>query len=234
MATRTPERSPQGLLATVPLFAHLAPDELEALARHLQVRHLVAGTPVFRRGDAGEALYIVRNGEVRISVASAEGKELVLAMLGPGDFFGELALFDGDPRSADAIAAEDTTLLVLWRDQFRRLLEASPALAASALAALSRRLRRSDLLIEDLAFLDVRARLARVLLDLAARKGVPGPEGVVIAARLTQRDLAALVGATRESVNKWLRACERDGLVRRARGRLVLPDVGGLHALLRQ
>lgn len=213
-----------GLLAQVPLFAQLTAEELEGLATLLRRHRYGAGEVVFHEGDAGTALYVIEEGEVKIVLGSPEGKEVVLGLFGRGDFFGDLALLDGEPRSADAVAKEDSQILILRREDFLRFLADKPRVAAGLLAVLSRRLRRTDQLVHDAAFLDVRARLVKVLLELGETRGQPGPQGVVIASRLTQADLANMVGATRESINRWLRYYEQHGLVQHHRGRLVLTD----------
>ncbi len=226
-------RSPMAtkdLLAQVPLFAELAADDLAAVAAALRPHRYRSGEVVFHEGDAGTALYIIEEGEVKIVLGSPEGKEAVLSLLGRGDFFGELALLDGQPRSADAVTTVASHLLILDRDHFLRLLAEHPRFAASLLAAMSRRLRRTDQLVHDAAFSDVRTRLIRVLLELAQSRGKPGTEGVVITSRLTQSDLADMVGATRESVNKWLRYYTQRGFLRHDRGQMTLVNPQALRA----
>jgi CRP-like cAMP-binding protein len=147
---------------------------------------------------------------------------MVLALLGPGDFFGELALLDGQPRSADAVAVEETRLLLLQREGFLRVLEARPGLAIQVLRVLSERVRRDTQLLEDAVFLDVPGRLAGVLLRLAEASGESPVAERVVPVRLSQTALASMVGATRESVNTWLRAFEEGGLIRRAGRQIVL------------
>ncbi len=213
------------LLAQVPLFAALTPEELRSLGVLLRRRRYAAGEVIFHEGDAGTALYIIENGEVKIVLGSAEGKEVVLGLLGPGDFFGELALLDGEPRSANAVAREACALLLISREDFLRFLVDQPRVAVSLLAVLSGRLRRTDQLVHDAAFLDVRSRFIRVLLNLVQTRGQAGPRGIVITSRLTQTDLANMVGATRESINKWLRYYEAQGLVHHQRGRLTVVNL---------
>lgn len=206
------------VLSRVPFFAGVPADELEKLASSLQRRTVRAGKAVFRQDDPGSSLYVIESGVVKVQRTSPEGKEVILTILGPGDFFGELALLDGEPRSADAVAKEDTALLVLERDDFLAFLDRAPAVATKLLAALSRRLRRTDQLVQDAAFLDVPARLARALLQLSE-----SPEA---ATGLTQSELAAMVGASRESVNRWLQFYRRRGLIESASGsiRVLQPD----------
>jgi len=222
--------TPRDLLVRSPLFGQLAPAELENVAALLRRRRYRTGEPVFREGDPGAALYVVETGEVKILLGGAEGKEVVLSLLGPGEFFGELALLDGEPRSADAVATVPTDALVLPREDFLRLLREMPSVAVNVLAGLSRRLRRTDRLVHDAAFSDVRTRVTRLLVELAETRGKAAPGGVVIGPRLTQCDLASMVGATRESINKCLRSYAAQGLVRHERGRLVLPNLERLRA----
>ena len=222
--------APRDLLVRSPLFSQLAPTELDKIAALLRRRRYRADEPVFREGDPGTALYIVDTGEIRILLGGADGKEVVLSLLGSGEFFGELALLDGEPRSADAVATVPTELLILPRDDFLRLLREVPAVAVNMLAALSRRFRRTDRLVHDAAFSDVRTRVTRLLIELAETRGRPGPAGVTIGPHLTQGELASMVGATRESINKCLRSYAAQGLLRHERGRLVLLNVERLRA----
>ena len=221
--------TPRELLVRSPLFAQLSTAELEKVAALLRRRRYRPGEPVFREGDPGTALYVVETGEVKIVLGGADGKEVVLSLLGPGEFFGDLALLDGEPRSADAVATGPTQALVLPREDFLRLLRESPSVAVNVLAALSRRLRRTDRLVHDAAFSDVRTRVTRLLVELAETRGEPVPGGVAIP-RLTQSDLASMVGATRESINKCLQYYVAQGLIRHERGRLVLTNVERLRA----
>jgi len=220
------------LVAHVPLFAGLAPAELGRLAALTRRRRYRAGDTVFHEGDAGTALYLVQEGEVKIVLTSAEGKEVVVALLGRGDVFGEFALLDGAPRSADAVTTVASDLLSIERTEFLRFLTEQPQVAVSLLAELSRRLRRTDRMVHDAAFLDVRTRLVRVLLDLADTRGQAGPRGVTIASQLTQTDLATMAGTTRESVNRWLRYYVEQGLLRYDRRRLTVVDPERLRAEL--
>ena len=209
-------------LEQVKLFAGLAAEDLVALAANLQRRRYGKGQFIFQQGDPGLCLYLVESGKVKIASFSSEGKGLVLNLLGPGDFFGELALLDGEPRSADAVAQEPCQLLLLQRDDFMDFLEARPHVAIKLLATVSRRLRHTTQQAEDIIFFDLPARLARVLLELAEAERTSVEGEWVIASRPTQAELAEMVGATRESVNKWLGAYEEQGLVRRERNQLVI------------
>jgi CRP/FNR family transcriptional regulator, cyclic AMP receptor protein len=213
-------------LAQMALFAGFADEDLSIIAACLVPGTYGRGELIFRQGDPGTSLYVIERGQVKIRLLSAQGQELMLAILGPGDFFGELAVLDGEPRSADAVALEPSRLLVLQRQDLRRDLEARPRIAVQLLSALSRRLRQADGVIQDAAFLNLAGRLAKVLLGLAETHGQSGHAGVLISLRLTQVELAAMVGATRESVSKWLGAFERSGLIQRRSGRITIlrPD----------
>ncbi len=220
--------SARSILAQVPLFAGLSREQLEALARSLRSRQYPRGSIVFHQGDPGTTLYIIEDGEVKLTVLSSEGKEIVLALLGVGGFFGELTLIDGEPRSATAVAKTACQLLALERDHLLRFLEDHPRAGMGLMAALSRRLRRTTEQVQDAAFLDGPTRLAKALLELTEARGRPGPDGVVRAPRLTQDDLAEIVGGTRESINRWLRIFAQQGLVRRQRGFVTILQPEGL------
>ena len=220
-----PVLDPQ-VLRQVPLFAALSSDDLATLATSLRRRRYPRGALIFVAGDPGTQLYLIERGRVKIGLTSSEGQEVVLTTLGPGDFFGDLALLDGEPRSADASALEDCQLLLLAREEFLHFLEAHPRVAVALLAVLSRRLRRNAQLVQDAAFLDLPARLASVLLQLTQAPGEPADQGEPSTAQVTQAELAGRIGATRESVNRWLGIYERQGLIRRQRGAITVlrPD----------
>ncbi len=210
------------LLAQVPIFEHLGSSELEHLSSLLHARRYPRGEVIFHQGDVGTALFIIRKGQVAIRLSSPDGKEATLALLERGDFFGELALLDGEPRSTDAVAREETELLSLQRESFHLFLASSPQVAQGLLASMSRLVRRVTQLVHDATFLDARTRLVRVLLELARSQGQPGPDGVVIPQKLTQLELAHLCGLTRESINKWLRFFVREGLLSYEGGQITL------------
>jgi CRP/FNR family cyclic AMP-dependent transcriptional regulator len=212
------------MLRSVPLFANLADDDLDLLAGDLRRRRYARGQIIFAAGDPGDNLYLVESGTVKLAFTSAEGREVILDLMGPTDFFGDMALLDGESRSADAIALEPSVLCLLGRDQFLRFLEHRPRAAIVLLAFLSGRLRRDARLLQDAAFLDVPARLARTILRLAKR----GADGVTRTPRLTQTDLAGITGTTRETLNKWLGFYEDEGLIRRERGSIAVVDADRL------
>lgn len=220
--------SRSAILAQVPLFAGLAAAVLDALGACLRPIRARRGATIFLTGDPGDSFYVVEQGRVKIALTSPDGREVVLTLLGPTDFFGDLALLDGEPRSADAFALEECRLLVLRRSDFLSFLDAHPAVSRELLAVLSRRLRRNAQLIQDAAFQGVPGRLARLLLQLAEQEVQPDQSRPRISSRLTQSELAAMVVASRESVNKALRAFERQGLIGHEQGAIVLLDPSGL------
>jgi len=207
------------LLQKLPILAGLSVDQIEELESALRPRRYQKGEVVFHRDDPGDSLYIIDDGAVRIGLTSSDGREVTLTVLGTGGFFGELALLDGEPRSADAVAVEPTRLLRLQRETFLRFLEGHPATAPVLLATMSRQIRRLTDQVYDAAFLDLPSRLAKAILNLAVAAG-GGPDGVSL--RLTQTELASMVGATRESVNKWLRFYQRRGIIRLGRGTIAV------------
>ncbi|MCE9671195.1 Crp/Fnr family transcriptional regulator [Myxococcus stipitatus] len=210
------------ILSQVSIFERLDAHALESLSSLLRPRRFSKGDVVFRQGDVGRSLYVIQQGEVAIRLCSHEGKEVILALLSRGDFFGELALLDGEPRSTDAVAREDTELLSLQREDFQRFLDTRPQLALGLLATLSRMVRHVTRLVHDTHFLDARERLVRVLLELARHQGQRATDGVVIPQRFTQTEIASLCGLTRESANKWMRFFVREGLLAYEGGRITL------------
>lgn len=207
------------ILKSVSLFADLDDSHLARLAACLRSRHYVRGQIIFAEGDPGRSLCIVKSGKVNAVTSSPDGKELVLNTFGPGDIFGELALLTSGPRSADAVAQEPSHLFLLARNDFLAFLEAHPRVAIALLAIVSRKLQHTTQQVQDVSFLDVPARLARTLLDLAT--AAPMREGSQ-SCRITQLELAARIGATRESVNKWLGTFADQGLIEHERGRVTI------------
>jgi CRP/FNR family transcriptional regulator, cyclic AMP receptor protein len=206
----------------VPLFEGLPAATLTQLAALAQRRAFKRGEVIFHKGDPGDTLFVITRGQVKIVLPSETGEEAVIGVLDVGDFFGELSLIDEQARSATIVATQVTETLVLRRVQFLQFVVAHPELAIQVLRVLSRRLRDADAFIEDAVFLDVPARLAKKLLELAQQYGKSTPEGTLITLRMTQQELATMVGATRESVNKHLRAYQARGIVEVDRQKITL------------
>ena len=216
------------LLQKVPLLAALTDADREALAAAVTRRRYRRAETIFQKDEPGHSVYIVERGSVRIYVPSPQGNDLVLAVLVAGDFFGDLSLLDGRPRSASAAAMSETILLGLERTDFIALITSRPEAAMAVLEAVSRRLRETDEMAADLAFLDVPGRLAKKLLDLAASNGVQKSSGVLIDLAVTQEELANMIGVTRESVNRNLSDFKKMGLVTNQGRKLIVKDAARL------
>jgi CRP/FNR family transcriptional regulator, cyclic AMP receptor protein len=187
-----------------PLFNALDDEAASALRASMTESRLRRGETLFHEGDSGDKLYIVTDGKVKLGRSSSDGRENLLAILGPGQMFGELSLFDPGPRSATVTAVTDTTFLSLSHEDLLRWLEGRPAVARGLLLQLASRLRKANDVAADLVFSDVPGRVAKALLDLSRRFGVQSEEGIHVVHDLTQEELAQLVGASRETVNKAL------------------------------
>ncbi|GJD96662.1 Crp/Fnr family transcriptional regulator [Methylobacterium iners] len=202
------------LLAANTFFASLGPEALSSIAALCITRRLEAGQTLFLKGDPGDALYAIRRGQVRITTDKADGQNLTLNLLGSGDVFGEVALLDGQSRTATAIASEPTDLFVVLRRDFLALLARQPSVAVQVIELLCARIRWMSTQAEDTAFLPLDRRLGRRLLSLAIDYGNE--------IEISQEDLASFVGATRESVNRHLQVWKRAGIVGLSRGRITL------------
>ena len=225
----------EDLIRDVPLLARLPEPDLRALASQGHIHSYRMGAVIFSEGDPGESLHIVVEGGIRITVLSGAGVEATVALLGPGEFVGHLALLDGRPRSASALAAaQPTRTLVVTREDFLGWLAERPQAAFALLETLSLLLRSTDEALADLAFLDLPHRLAKRLLNLAAAHPEVqvrdhGSDGVRL--RITQAELASMLGVSRESVNKQLNVLAHQGSVRLGRGNVTLLDPEALRSL---
>ena len=212
-------------LAAVPLLAPLPAAELEALARLARERMAANGEWLFRRGDPGDYLLVVLAGELRVSVSGVDGREQILRTLGPGDVVGEIALLDGRPRSADAVAVTRVRLLVVDRRSVLNEIAHNGEFALALMRLLCNRLRATSSALEAMLFHDSGTRLAAALLQLSG-----GREGARV--DLTQSQLGEIVGAARETVNKKLRSWEKEGVVTLSPGRIIVELLAKLTALL--
>ena len=210
------------IISRIPLFEGLSPEEQEELRAMMTQTTLRRGETLFNEGDSGDRLYILLSGKVK------HGRENLLAVLGPGEIVGELTLFDPGPRSTTATAVAPTELLTLDHNQLMTFVESHPQLAKDMLRALAQRLRRTNTALADLVFSDVPGRVAKALLDLADRFGSPTDDGVHVPHDLTQEELAQLVGASRETVNKSLAEFVSRGWIRLEGRAVTLLDVDRL------
>jgi CRP/FNR family cyclic AMP-dependent transcriptional regulator len=228
-----PSASAATLIRQIPLFAELDEAAILRLAERCVSRTVGAGHVLFITGDECRGLYIIETGRVRIYRTNSEGREQVLHVEGPGRPVAELPLLDGGPYPASAVALEETRLAFLPRADFESLYRTNPDIAQAIIRALGRRLRHLVHVTETLAFRDVAARLALLLVGYAERTGRETPEGIELTLDRTQEELAIEIGAARESVSRAMKQLRRKGLVRRIdRDRLLVPDVSRLRALL--
>jgi CRP/FNR family cyclic AMP-dependent transcriptional regulator len=212
-------------LATVPLFKSLDAVERERFAELVREKGYPKGSVIVFEDDPGDALFVIRAGRVKVVLLADDGREVILGLLGVGEHFGELSLIDDQPRSAHVIAMEDSSILVLRRDDFRRRVEANPVVAWALLQELSRRLRRADVTIGNLVLLDVPGRIARLLLDASLECG-----NDLIDKPLTHQTIAQVIGASRETVSRALRDFQENGWVSTERRRIRLLDKVALRA----
>ena len=206
-------------LATIPLFSGLQRDELQKFADLTRERSYPKGSVILFQDDPGDSLFVLRAGRVKVVLIGEDGREVILGVLEPGAHFGELALIDDQPRSAHVIAMDDSQLLILRREDFRRRVESNPTVAWALLTELSRRLRRADVKIGGLVLLDVPGRIARLLLDLVDESG-----GAAIDKPLTHQTIAQMIGASRETVSRAMKEFQDAGLITVERRRIAVGD----------
>ena len=206
-------------LESVSIFGRLTPEERRTFAALAREHRYPRGALIVRQGDPGDALYVVRSGAVKVSVVGEDGREVILDTLDQGDHFGELALIDGQPRSAHVVAIEPAVLLVLRREDFRREVERQPRVAWALLEELSRRLRDADEKITGLVLLDVPGRISRLLLDLSSET-----TNGTIEKPLTHQTIAQMIGASRETVSRAMKEFQQEGLIRVERRRIAVAN----------
>ena len=210
------------------LFQAMRPDEVDAILRMGIERRFKRGQTIFQKDDPGSSMMAVLSGRIRIGAMSMDGKEITLNIIDVGEVNGEIALLDGKPRSADAVAIEDTRVLVIERRDFVPFLEKNQDLTLRLLAVLCEKLRNTSEALGDLVMFDLPARLGRTLIKLAGDYGRTTPNGIRIGMKLSQSDLSRLVASSRESVNKQMRAWEDEGIVDKEGGLLVIRRLGEL------
>ena len=220
-----PISSPQQLLNKIPLFNSLSDSDLESLSECVRLQSLKKGQTLFRKGDEGSSLYIIKQGTIKIVLPSRLGDEVIVTIFSEGDFFGEMALFDGKPRSADALAMESTKIYILSRKDFLLFLHSNINAMESILSQLTKRLRDTDDFLEGTCFLNVSARLAKKLLDLAGSYGRQDADSVYIDLDLTQKELGDMIGSTRESINKELKILRDKGLITNQENKIQIIDM---------
>ena len=210
------------IISNARIFGSLNSEDIKALAKMGEKRQWRKGSQIISEGDEGDAIYLVLSGKVKVVLYGEEGREIVLSTMKEGDIFGEMALFDGEPRSANVEAIEDAECFVIRGDNLLKYIKNHPAVALNFLSHLSRRLREADRKIGGLALLDVCGRIAHTLLGIAnAGNGIQG-KGVVTIERLTHEEIAAMIGSSREVVSRALKKMAQEGYVKIEKERFTL------------
>ncbi|MUH46309.1 MAG: cyclic nucleotide-binding domain-containing protein [Actinobacteria bacterium] len=212
-------------LMHAPLFVALDPEGAAALRASLTERAVSKGDVVFHEGEPGDRMYVILEGKVKLGQSSNDGRESLLAILGPGEMFGELSLFDPGQRTSTATALTDAVVLALSNEQLKPWLAGRPEVATALLQALARRLRRTNEAMADLVFSDVPGRVAKALMDLGEKFGEITTEGLMVTHDMTQEEIAQLVGASRETVNKALADFAQRGWIRLESRQVMILDV---------
>ena len=223
MAPRMNDHVDEAVIRKAPIFSGLDASAADALRASMNLVKLRKGQSLFKEGDDGDHLFVVSSGKVKLGTKSIDGRENLLMILGPGDMFGELSLFDSGPRTATATAVTDSKLLALGQDKVIPWVKEHPEVSLQLLARLASRLRRTNEVVGDLVFSDVPGRVAKALIDLGVKFGDKRSEGLFVNHDLTQEELAQLVGASRETVNKALADFAQRGWLRlEARSVMIL------------
>lgn len=230
MPPMQPGEDTAALLASVEVFAHLEDRELEEVARVAVPRSFDRGEVVFREGDRGDTCYVVRSGSIviRRDHGSGTGRTITLAEFRSGAFFGELAMFGGEVRSATAEALEETTLIALLGGDMQRVMRASPEIALKMLGGLADRLRLANERLMQQSFQTVSGRVAGALLGQAVARQAEGAGETDVLVQVTQAEIAQLAGTSRESASRFLASLEREGVVRLGRGKVIVHEPGRL------
>ncbi|PIQ27303.1 Crp/Fnr family transcriptional regulator [bacterium (Candidatus Blackallbacteria) CG17_big_fil_post_rev_8_21_14_2_50_48_46] len=206
------------------LFNNLSREELNQLAQIARERKFDRGQVIFYEGDLGGSLYIIVTGSVKIVIMSDDGREHILGLLHEGDFFGEVSLIDGEPRSATAIALENVNVVMISRDDFIRLLRENPEMSLKIMVTLCERLRKTDKHVESLAFLSAPGRVAQVLLNLAETHASGQDKNITVSHKITRQEFASLAGTSRETLTRVLMDFQDDGLIKLEKNKIHIYD----------
>jgi CRP-like cAMP-binding protein len=215
----------QELLRSVPIFSELSEADFASLAKVANRRRYPKDSVVFFENEQGDFFFMILEGRIKVTILGDDGREVILSLLGSGDFFGEMALLDNEPRSATAIAVEDSELLSLHRNDFQSVLSDNRSIMVGLIKVLTARLRRANHQISTLALLDVYGRVARVIVDMAREEGRRLKDGRIAFRRATHQEIANRIGTTRETVTRMLKDLERQGMIHiEGREIIVQPD----------
>jgi len=214
----------EDLLRQVPLFSGLDEEDIQSLIGAVTRRKYPKDAVIFFESDPGDAMFMIISGRVKVTILSDDGREIILSILSDRDFFGEMALLDNEPRSATAIAVEDTEVAVIHQKDFLSIVEKRPRVAINLLSALSDRLRKANHQIGSLALLDVYGRVAGVLLEMASDTGIRLKDGRIRFRRPTHQEIANMIGATRETVSRTISDLHRQGYIEIAGKNVIIQD----------
>jgi CRP/FNR family cyclic AMP-dependent transcriptional regulator len=206
------------------LFNNLSKEELTQLAQIARERRFDRGQVIFYEGDLGGSLYIIVTGSVKIVIMADDGREHILGLLHQGDFFGEVSLIDGEPRSATAIALDNVSVVMISRDDFIRLLRENPEMSLKIMVTLCERLRKTDKHVESLAFLSAPGRVAQVLLNLAESHAPGQDKNITVSHKITRQEFASLAGTSRETLTRVLMDFQDDGLIKLEKNKIHIYD----------
>src|SRR3954454_23730512 len=213
-----------GLLRQVPVFEALGPEDLRRVADVAVPRRFAAGQVIFREGDASDTCYVVRTGHTRALRENTDGRMIALAHFGPGDIFGELAMFDAERRSATVETLDAVQSIAVAGSDMRRLLRQHPDIAVKLLVGVARRLREANERLTRQSFQTVQSRVAGVLIDLVGKAQAEGAGARDVELKVTQAEIAQLAGSSRESASRFLAVLERAGIITQGRGRIAVHD----------
>lgn len=231
---RVDERKIPQQLEKVPLLSVLSAEQRAELAQRMRPRRFNTDQTIFMQGDDGDCMYLLLDGTIKVVSETPSGREVTLALLGPGSFFGDMALLDGEPRSASTYAVEPAQAMVLHRADFFAFLDGTPGAARSLLGFLSQRLRQANARIQDLALLTARQRLAAVLCDLARNQGIETEDGILLPKSVSHRVLAGLLGTTRETISRMAAEFRQDGCLEQAGRQLKVLDLMRLQQVVEE
>lgn len=212
-------------LRNVPLFSDFSEEELEKLLAISKEKTYPKDSIIFQRDEIGNFFFLICSGKVKVIIETEEGKEGILSILYPKEFFGEMSLLDGEPRSASIVALEETSVILINRDDFLNLLYKHPEIALKILKTLSLRLRKANRQIETLMFLDAPGRIARTLIDIAEEKGKKVENGICIDLEFTRQELGNLIGVSRETTIRVLKGFEEEGILSIERNHIIIKDM---------
>ncbi len=212
-------------LKKVPLFSGLSEEDLDRLITISREKFYPKDSVIFQREEVGNFFFLICSGRVKVIIETEDGKEAILSILYPTEFFGEMSLLDGEPRSASIVALEYTRVLIIQRDEFLNLLSKHPEMSLKILKTLSLRLRKANKQIETLMFFDAPGRIARILLDIVLDKGAKTEKGIAVDLDFTRQELGSLIGVSRETATRVLKNFEEEGIITVEKNHIIVHNL---------